>query len=329
MKRFFTIAHALPLAVSLLACGGSPADTAPTPADSFLGTGSYAGSYWPTDGWRTCRPEDVGMDSEKLQLVYDYAANPNINTDGIVVIKDGYIIGEAYFRDFTMTSRHLSRSVAKSFTSALIGIAIDGGLIESVDDEIHQFYPQWQTADTPEVKQRITVRHLLTMMAGIEWNEDSYEENSQADIYRMYRNGVADFVQYVLDKPVSADPGTRWYYSSGETLLLSGIIESVTGQTALRFAEENLFAPLGISFVDWESDPAGHTITAWGLATTVRDYAKFGYLYLKDGEWDGRQVVSSAWVHESTRAISDDLDHYGYLWWLPYGWSSYRDRAGA
>jgi CubicO group peptidase (beta-lactamase class C family) len=265
------------------------------------------------------------MDSEKLQLVYDYAANPNINTEGIVVIKDGYIVGEAYFRNLTRDSHHDSWSVAKSFTSALIGIALDRGLIGSVDDEVYQFYPQWQTAETPEIKKRITVRHLLNMMGGLEWSEETYEQASDEDIYRMYREGVVDFVQYVLNKPITAEPGTRWYYSSGETLLLSGIIERVTGRTTFRFAQENLFAPLGISQIEWESDYAGNTITAWGIATTVRDYAKFGYLYLNEGEWDGQQVVSSAWVNESTRAISDELDHYGYQWWLPYGWASYRD----
>jgi len=308
------IALAACLAIGNLACASPVGDT---PGSSFLGTGSYTGPYWPTLGWRTCRPEEVGMDSDKLLLVYDYAANPAINTEGLIVVKDGYIVGEAYFRGWTMADRHASYSMAKSVASTLIGIARDRGSIGSVNDEVYRYYPEWQTADTPDIKKRITIRHLLTMTAGLEWQEeDYYGSGSQDDIFRLYRDGVPDFIQYVLDKPVTAEPGSRWYYSSGESLLLSGIIESATGVTALRFAREQLFDPLGISSVDWESDPAGHTITAWGLMATVRDYAKFGYLLLNDGNWDGDQIVSADWVREATSPASDDWDHYGYQWWL-------------
>jgi CubicO group peptidase (beta-lactamase class C family) len=311
------------LAASLCGCGSSATGVG---VEAFFGTGSYEGAYWPTDGWRTCRPEEVGMDSEKLALVYEYVANPNLNTEGVVVIKDGYIVGESYFDDWTVERPHASYSVAKSFTSALVGIAVDRGLIGGVDDEVYTFYPQWQTPETPDVKKQITVRHLLRMMGGLEWREDDYYgANSQDDIPRMYREGVQDFIQYVLDKPVVAEPGMEWYYSSGETILLSGVLEAATGQTAFAFARDHLFAPLGMSDISWGSDPAGHTITGWGIDATVRDYAKFGYLYLLDGEWDGDQVISASWVEESTNPISDILDHYGSQWWLPYGYVSYRE----
>ncbi len=313
-------------ALGVLGCWPATPVAEDTSAGSFLGTGSYTGPYWPTDGWRACWPEEVGMDSEKLQLVYEYAANPSIRTHGVIIIKDGYIVGEAYFGGWSRSLRHESYSVAKSFTSALIGIALDRGLIGSVNDEVSQYYSQWQRPGTPAAKQRITIRHLLTMTAGLEWQEnDYYGENSEDDIPRLYREGVVDFIEYVLEKPVAAEPGTRWYYSSGESLLLSGIIEAAAGRTVLGFAEEHLFAPLGISSFAWEHDPAGHTITAWGLGLTVRDYAKFGYLFLREGEWEGQRVVSADWVRESTDAISDTLDHYGYLWWLPHAYSSYRD----
>ena len=113
-----------------------PAVETDVTAPDFLGEGDYLGEYWPTSGWRTCRPEEVGMSSEKLLEVYHYAANSHIHTQGIAIIRKGYIVGEGYFRGFTSSSRHESFSVAKSFASALIGIAIDKGLIENVDEKV-------------------------------------------------------------------------------------------------------------------------------------------------------------------------------------------------
>lgn len=312
--------------ICLFAANCSDSDTTiqtPQQTDSFLGQGKYRGEYWPTVQWRECRPAEVGMNALRLYRAYEYAANPDINTEGIIIIKDGYIVGEAYFGDFTKDTYHRSYSVAKSFTSALIGIAIDKGMLSSVNDAVYQFYPEWQTPGTPALKKLITVKHLLTMMGGIQWQEgDYYNPNSQDDIFRMYRVS-SDFIQYVLNKPMAAEPGTRWYYSSGETILLSGILEMTTGTTAFQFAQEHLLHPIGIVDITWEHDPSGHTITGWGIRTTVRNYARFGYLYLKKGLWDNQRIVSESWIEESTRAFSSDLTHYAYLWWLPPAFGSY------
>lgn len=324
MKKLSKIVFIILLLLNFLGCEKLiPELFDENPAHSFLGKGSHFGGYWPTVGWRTCRPEEVGMDSEKLMLAYEYAANPNINTHGMIIVKDGYIVGEAYFQGCTKDSKHNSYGMANSFSNALIGIALDKGLIGSVNDEIYRYYPQWQTTDTPNAKKRITIRHLLTMTAGLEWEEYNYD--NPGDVGKMYDAGNIDFIQYVLNKPVISEPGTHWYYSDGEAILPSGIIEKVANQRAYHFARENLFTPLGISDIYWESDPAGHTITAWGIFATVRDYAKFGYLYLNEGQWDGKQIISSAWVQESTRAISDSLNHYGYQWWLSPAFSGYED----
>ncbi len=294
-----------------------------TPLTDILGNGPYSGEYWPTQGWRACAPEAVGMDPEKLKLVYQYAADPALKTEGIIVIKNGYIVCEAYLNGMTINTPHTSYSVAKSFASALIGIARDKGLIKSVDDKIYNFFPQWQLPATPEIKKRISIRHLLTMSAGIQWlEEDYYSANSQDDIFRMYREAF-DFIQYILNKPVNAEPGTRWYYSSGESILLSGIIERTTGMKASDFAKKYLFTPLNMPDIFWESDPSGHTITGWGLHATLRQYAKFGYLYLKKGQWEGKQVVSEAWIEESTRPASEEINHYACQWWLPAAFKDY------
>jgi CubicO group peptidase (beta-lactamase class C family) len=281
----------------------------------FLGEGAYAGEYWPTTGWRTCRPEEVGMDSRKLLQVYTYAANPNIKTQALILIRKGNIVGEAYFRGFTANTKHESFSVAKSFASALIGIAIDKGLIPGVDVKVSRYYPEWQKEKTPAAKKRMTIKHLLTMTSGLKWNEeDYYGDRSQNDVYIMIEDSQ-DYTQYVLDRPIIHEPGEHWYYSSGDSMLLSGIIEQSTKMTACRFARKYLFAPLGLSEVIWLRDPAGHTITAWGIQATAREFAKFGYLYLRRGRWENRQIVSEDWIDKSLRPVSDEITKYGYQWW--------------
>ena len=281
----------------------------------FLGKGDYLGKYWPTSGWRSCRPEDVGMSSEKLIKVYKYAANPKINTQGIVIIRKGYIVGEAYFDNFTMNSRHESFSVAKSFSSALTGIAIGQGLIKGVDETIAKYYPQWQTPETPEAKKHMTIKDVLTMRSGLQWNEDDYyKDRSKNDVYIMI-DSAKDYIQYVLNKPIIHEPGTHWYYSSGDSMLLSGVIEKSTGMTAYEFGRKYLFESLGLTDVIWLADPAGHTITAWGIQGTLREFAKFGYLYLEKGKWQEKQVVPRNWIEESGKPVSEEVKKYGYQWW--------------
>jgi CubicO group peptidase (beta-lactamase class C family) len=284
-------------------------------AERFLGRGDYRGEYWPTGGWRSCRPESVGVNPEKLARVYAYAANPAIKTQGLVIIRRGYIVGEAYFGGFTMDTRKESFSVAKSFASALVGIAIDKGFIKGVDEPVAQYYPQWQTAETPLAKKKMTIEDLLTMRSGLQWNEDDYyRDRSRNDVYLMI-DSAPDYVEYVLRKPVLHEPGTHWYYSSGDSILLSGIIQKSTGLTAGEFARRNLFEPLGLTGMVWLSDPAGRTITGWGIQGTLREFAKFGYLYLRNGVWAGRQVVSREWVKKSGEPVSEEVKKYGYQWW--------------
>jgi len=284
-------------------------------AQRFLGEGEYLGPYWPTTTWRSCRPEEVGMESHSLVEAYEYAANTAINTEGLVIVKDGYIVGEAYFDDFTADERHYSYSICKSFTSALVGIAIDEGFLDGVHEPVYTFYPQWQTAATPAAKKASTIRHLLTMTSGLQWDESDYYTNSRPnDAYLMYQH--RDMAEYVLAKPMADTPGSRWNYSTGNSQLLSGILEVATGQTAYEFALEHLLQPIGLTDIQWDHDGAGHTETGSGIHATVREYAKFGYLYLMDGAWDGQQVVPHAWIEESRRPASDEILHYGYHWWL-------------
>lgn len=282
---------------------------------SFLGDGNYSGTYWPTSGWRTCSPEEVGMDSDKLYEVYEYAANPTINTRGLLIIRNGYIVGEAYFDGYSSGSRFPSYSIAKSFLSSLFGIAIQQGLVAGVDQEAADYLTEWTAATAEAEKRRMTIRHLLTMSSGLEWNEDDYYgDTSQNDVFIM--GATDDFLAYALARPSIHEPGARWYYSSGDSMLLSGILERAAGRTAYDFAQEHLLTPIGAQNITWDGDPAGHTIGGWGVNATVRDYAKFGYLYLNYGAWDGQQIVPRQWVEMSTAPARDGVSWYGFQWWL-------------
>jgi CubicO group peptidase (beta-lactamase class C family) len=304
--------------------------------DDFIGKGKYRGEYWPTTSWRSCRPEEVGMESEKLLKVYDYVADSAMFTKGIVIIRSGYIVGESYFDGNNEYSHFESYSMAKSFISALIGIALDQEIIESVDTPLYHFYPELMqkkgirvrgeilnesmstSGETlsevlpPSGKRFITIKNVLQMSSGLEWDESDIDLFS--DVPQMILSD--DYIQYVLGKPLTHEPGTYWRYSSGDSMLLSGIIERATGRTAYAFGYDNLFLPIGIPDIIWESDPAGHTIGGWGIDAKVREFAKFGYLYLKKGQWDNQQVVSEVWVDESVRPVSEGVNFYGYQWWL-------------
>ena len=292
-----------------------------TVAAEFLGQGQYTGAYWPTNGWRQCKPEAAGMNSAKLRKAIEFAATPSYNTDGLVVVRKGHIVGEAYFGNFRIDAKHVSHSMAKSFTSSLVGIAIDKEQIGGVDEKICKFYNEWNCDDQNDLRSRITLRHAMTLTTGLQWKEDwsKWDPNTN-DALKMGASG--HFVKYMAQRNGLYEPGERFVYSTGDPMLLSRVIQTATGMTAFEYAGQNLFEPLNITSVSWDQDADGYTSTAWGLHTTVRDYAKFGYLFLNKGQWEDRQVVSAAWVEKSTRTDPSVgmWGGYGYLWHvnLPY-----------
>ena len=286
-----------------------------------LGQGNYTGTYWPTQEWRECKPEAVGMNSEKLLKAIEYAATPSFNTDGLAVIRKGHIVGEAYFGYFKNNSKHVSHSMAKSFTSSLVGIAIDKELIKGIDEAICQYYDEWDCNDEDDLRSRITLRHAMTLTTGLEWKEDwSKWDPKTNDALKMVASG--HFVEYMAKRDGLYEPGEQFVYSTGDPMLLSKVIQEATGRTAFEYAMQNLFGPLNISEVQWDRDVDGYTATAWGLYITVRDYAKFGYLFFNKGRWEDKQIVSEKWIEKSTKTDSSVKmwAAYGYLWHvnLPY-----------
>jgi CubicO group peptidase (beta-lactamase class C family) len=273
-------------------------------------------TYWPTEGWRSSTPEEQGMDSEMLTEMLAYIRENGVRVDSVTIVHHGYLVLDAYFHRFGKDSRHDLYSCTKSVTSALIGIAIDQGYIEGVDQPVLSFFPERTVANLDARKEAMTLEHLLTMTDGFDWVKKDVRSTSIGDTTPKMKQS-RDWVQFVLDRPMAEEPGTRFNYNSGASHLLSAIIQETTSTTALEFAEEHLLGPLGISEATWSSDPQGRNYGGSYLRITPHDMAKFGYLYLNEGRWDSEQIVPAAWVKASTTNHSPTPGvYYGYQWWI-------------
>ncbi len=281
----------------------------------FLSNSSvFASDYWPKDKWRTATPESQGMSSGILADMMDILWRKNLEIDSILIVRNGYVVLDTYHFPKVPDFKHNIFSCTKSISSALIGIAIDKGYIKSVDQPLLDFFPEKIPKNPDKRKQLITLKDVLQMATGLKCR----------DSYRYQWKGIKemrwseDWVQYMVDLPLVESPGTRFEYCNGASFLLTAIIEKTTGNTGLEFANEHLFKPLGINDVYWPANIHGQTI-GWGrIHMCPRDMAKFGYLFLSNGRWDNRQIVSSKWVAESTRKhiSANSTLGYGYQWWV-------------
>ena len=254
------------------------------------------------------------MDSVRLAEMLNVIGVEEYNIDGLVVVRHGYLVAEAYMYPFMPGEKHIVYSCTKSVVSALVGIAIDQGHISSVEQPLPQLFPGRTPANSDPRKHAMTLEHVLTMTTGLDCR-DSYLYRWQG-LHEMERSG--DWVQHVLDLPMVDEPGRRFEYCNGASFLLSALLQEKTGLNALNFAQQFLFDPLGIKEVRWLSNPHGVTIGWSDLYMTPRDMAKIGYLYLHRGQWDGRQIVSADWVASSTKKHTAATleDGYGYQWWV-------------
>lgn len=274
--------------------------------------GPAAPDYWPTNGWRSATPEQQGIDSNKLADALDHIRKKNINIHSLLIIRNGYVVLDAYFHPYRETDVHDIASVTKTLTSTLVGIAIEQGKIKSVQESALTFFPERSISNRDARKERITIEHLLTMTSGLDCRnklgEQTLDEMKQS----------ADWVQFMLNLAVVEEPGSKYLYCSGGTHLLSGIIAQATGMSELEFARRSLFEPLGIKDATWPTDSQGVN-HGWGdLQLHPRDLAKIGYLWLNKGNWDGKRIVSANWVTESVRVhtITKLDSDYGYGWWV-------------
>lgn len=266
----------------------------------------------PADEWEVASPEEHGMDPATLEGARDYAFADGMNTQGVVVVHDGEIVAEWYDEGADEGSWAASWSMAKSFTSALVGIAIEDGLIPGVDEPMTTWFPEWEGTD----RQAITLRDVLQMSSGLDWVENySPEAVAESDIIEMVLF-QPDQLAYASGRPAANEPGSEWSYSSGDTMLLSGVLEQSTGMPVHEYARQEIFEPLGMDQADWWRDARGHTLTYCCLDTTSRGFARFGLLYERRGTWGDEQVVPEAWVEESLEPAAASEGNYGYQWWL-------------
>ncbi|MFX0184683.1 MAG: serine hydrolase domain-containing protein [Candidatus Hodarchaeota archaeon] len=253
-----------------------------------------------------------------MDEVINYIKKQNIDIYSLLVVHDGYLICEKYFnRKFHGRAKHAINSCTKSIISALIGIAIDKGYIKNIDQKVLNLFPERVINNIDSKKDKMTVKHLLTMTTGLEWNETTLSLYDPInDLFQLLNS--PDWVDFVLDKPMVTEPGILFNYNSGASHLLSAIIYNTTGKKPLKFAREHLFKPLGITKMNWQKDPHGIHFGGRGITLIPRDIAKFGYLYLNDGVWKGEKIISKEWIGNSTkRAFPLDLDaDYGYHWWI-------------
>lgn len=270
--------------------------------------------------WEAVEPATVGMDAGILGNLKTKIENNELGkVSSLVIIKGGKLAYEAYFRGIDANTVHLNYSVTKSISSMVIGKLVDDGLITDLDVPILSFFPEYPVnslANPDQRKADISLREVLQMRAGFEWDELSVLYNSPANP-ALEMIGTGDWIKYVLDKPVAADPGTLFTYNSGCTMLLSGVIRSVTGKTASAYTREQLLSPLGITDYAWKEGPNSISNTGFGISLRPRDMAKIGLLMLNDGIWEGSSVLSNTWIASSFESYTRFQGGYGYgyQWW--------------
>lgn len=309
-----------------------------------LAAAAPANPSWPTKAWPESKPEAEGLDRAALDsLDAELAAGKQGYVDSMLVIRNGRVVYEkGYDRSadyrrlfegkgapgiynyydpgwhpyYKGTRLHTMQSVSKSVTSALIGIAIGRGEISGVDAKMMPFFAAFGIPPDPR-RDRMTLADVLTMRTGIRWDEESAEYTNPANNCAVMES-KDDWVRYVLEQPMAQEPGKSFVYNSGATELLSYLIRKATGKQADDYAKEHLFAPLGIEFF-WKRTPKELADTEGGLYLTPRDLAKIGYLYMKDGVWDGKRILPEGWVKASTApltATSEKGIGYGHQWWV-------------
>jgi CubicO group peptidase (beta-lactamase class C family) len=281
-----------------------------------------------SDGWVTSSRVAEGLDADKIAEMLEKVRNSDYGSvHSILIVKRGKLAVEEYFSgyeyaleaaddrgpivEFGPDTLHDQASVSKSIISALIGIAIDQGFISGVSEKLFAFFPEYSYL-MDDIKAEITLEHLLTMSSGLEWKQSG----SDSDTARLFY--VDNPIEYILKKPVESMPGTQFSYQQANPILLGEIIKKVTELRVDNFAERHLFAPLGVTQCEWRSLSRDVIYTAGDARLRPRDMAKFGYLFLQNGNWYGKRVISEEWVQESTihRRMGGNGLMYGYLWWI-------------
>lgn len=313
--------------IGLAACSTSDSAPPPTPPAST----PPARDYWPTEGWREADPAEAGINTAKLAEASEVIERDLPFLNSLLIVKDGYLVHEAYFNDYGPKDLYTLNSVTKSVVSALHGMAIADGTIPGLETTLADALPPYFEDGAYRELAGITLGDLLRMRSGIAWDEGKLEEEvATAALNGGIQGGIDFFTQldiadYALQHGVAYPPGEAWAYNSSDTNLLSAAFSSLAGQSLADYAAQTLLPALGITDWDWIADTNGVNIGGIGLQLTPRDMAKFGYLYLNRGVWDGQQIIPADWVYASTYPQSEGLytgngrtmpiEWYGMQWW--------------
>ena len=284
---------------------------------------------WPTEDWPKS-PVSATAKAAEIKALEDFAftlvgkdsERKAFRTDGMLIIKGGTSISERYGRGFDETKRHISWSVAKSFSSALIGIAVKQGLLQ-LDDSICTYLPEFEGTD----QCKITVKDAITFATGLGWQEVYENQSNQTSsvLYTLYGGGHRDQLKTIVTHRLVGEPGKRWSYSTGDAELAAAVAKRALQKTHGKDAFWNqLFDPIGMPRAVFEEDAKGTPIGGSCVYATVRDFAKFGFLFLNDGCWNGERILPEGWVTASTTpsaafvsaAPDDEETPAGYSWWL-------------
>ena len=293
----------------LVSCGGGgsgsdnsvnvspPITSTPTTGCSVSFESGPFTKVWPGLSWETATPESQGMCPDNIVEAMDYAFQDGNFTGAVIVIRNGYIVAKRYADDRMATDLVTSWSVAKSFTSALIGKALDEGLISSLDQQVSEFIPAWKDSD----KEVITLRQLMTVKTALELLDggDFYDEEDQ--------------LQVSIDRNLIGQPGEQLYtYSNSDVMLAGEVVRSSTSMTPKTYLDQKIGSVIRFSG-EWWQDTKGHILTYCCLDSTARDFGRFGLLFARNGEWEGQEILSDNWITESTApALSGQ---YGFYWW--------------
>lgn len=276
------------------------------------------------------KPEMAGIEAETLSAVCQWLDTvPKSNIHSILVARHGALVFEHYrtgsderWREALpdlnhgIEVRHDLRSVTKVVTGLLVGKALEQHLIASLDEPVFSFFPEYGDLRTPE-KDLICLRDLLTMSAGLDWDENVPADDPRHGEMRLWRSD--DLVRTALEPQLTSASGATWNYSGGCTELLAAILRKVSGKPIDEYAGEVLFTPLAIQNVEWARHPDGSLSGSGGLRMCSRDLARIGQLVIGNGNWDGEQVLTTSWIEQSLTpqiGVDDRLFFYGYHWWL-------------
>ena len=284
----------------------------------FITLFTFAEEYFPSDDWDTASAENVGLDQSKIDELFGMTFEDQA-TMSAVLIKDGYIVQEQYADGFDQDSYGTSWSTAKSYYAALIGISLDRGEIESLDDPVSKYVESYRNNE----KENITIRQILNMTSGLEFPSHEHE--------MMFLE--ADHVKYAEKVGVENPPGEVFQYNNVNSMMIGEILKGATGKTAKVLLDERVFSQIGLeNYTAWE-DSAGNTMTYCCLDMSARDYSKFGLLFNRDGRWGDKQIISKDYVDESLQLYwgstpdmgwsHSDTRGYSLQWWI----SKYDDDA--